>query len=202
LRLVRRRGELMQAAATAKPSGMVSLVGANEAQAVALCDKAREDDILGPANFNCPGQIVLAGGKAACQRAIAVAGEFECRAVALAVAGAFHSPFMASAADGLSEVLQRTDFRMPAFKVIANVDAEYHREPATLRASLRRQVTQPVLWQRCIERMIADGVKQFVEIGPGRVLTGLLRKISREVPCRNVGTAEGIGATAAASAGG
>lgn len=192
LRLVRRRGELMQQAAVASPSGMVSLVGADEAAARALCERARGGDVLAPANFNCPGQIVIAGSRSACERAVALAGEFQCRAVPLAVAGAFHSPLMQSAADGLEPVLEQTRFTTPRMKVIANVDAEYHRDPGSIRDSLRRQVTQPVLWQRCVERMIEDGVEQFVEIGPGRILTGLMRKINRNVPCANVSTAESI----------
>jgi [acyl-carrier-protein] S-malonyltransferase len=194
LRLVRRRGELMQQAALASPSGMVSLVGADEAMARALCERARGGDVLAPANFNCPGQIVIAGDRAACERATALAEEVGCRAVPLAVAGAFHSPLMQSAADGLRGVLEQTPFTTPGMRVIANVDAEYHRDPASIRDSLRRQVTQPVLWQRCIERMIADGVERFMEIGPGRVLTGLMRKINRNVPCVNVSTTEALAA--------
>ncbi len=200
LRLVRRRGELMQQAAAASPSGMVSLVGAEESAARTLCDRARGGEVLSPANFNCPGQIVIAGSRSACERAVALAGEFQCRAVPLAVAGAFHSPLMQSAADGLSSVLEETRFAAPRMKVIANVDAQYHVSPASIRDSLRRQVTQPVLWQRCIERMFQDGVEQFIEIGPGRVLTGLMRKINRQVSTTNVSTAESIAsATAAAS---
>jgi len=201
LRLVRRRGELMQQAAVASPSGMVSLVGAEDNTARSLCDKARGGEVLSPANFNCPGQIVIAGSRSACERAVALAGEFQCRAVPLAVAGAFHSPLMQSAADGLAPVLEETLFTTPRMKVIANVDAQYHDNPASIRSSLRRQVTQPVLWQRCIERMIQDGVERFVEIGPGRVLTGLMRKINRQISTTNVSTAESIAsATAVPSA--
>lgn len=197
LRLVRRRGELMQQAAFSSPSGMVSLVGADEAGARALCERGSSGDVLVPTNFNCPGQIVIAGSRSACERAVALAGEFQFRALPLAVAGAFHSPLMQSAADGLEPVLQQTCFTAPRMKVIANVDAQYHRDPGSIRDSLCRQVTQPVLWQRCVERMIEDGVGQFVEIGPGRILTGLMRKINRNVPCANVSTAESIAAALA-----
>ncbi len=192
LRLVRRRGELMQEAARRKPSGMVSLVGADEAAARKLCQEAGGDDILVPANFNCPGQIVIAGSKAACERAVAMAETAGCRAIPLAVAGAFHSPFMEPAASGLSAVLDETDFRSPRMKVIANADAEYHGDAAAIRRCLARQVTQPVLWQRCVERLRTDGVGHFVEIGPGRVLTGLMRKIDRTIACVNVSTAEAL----------
>ncbi len=202
LRLVRRRGRLMQEAALATPGGMVSLIGADEAAAAAVCDRARGDDVLAPGNFNCPGQIVISGGEAACERAVAVAGEVGCRAVPLPVAGAFHSPLMASAAAGLWPALQETSLTAPELPVIGNVDAEYHKDPATIRESLRGQVTQPVLWQRCIERMIADGVDHFVEVGPGRVLTGLMRKINRRMTAINISTRDSIGsALSAVSAG-
>ena len=192
LRLVRRRGQLMQEASLASPSGMVSLIGAEEGAARALCDRAREGEVLAPANFNCPGQIVISGSKGACDRAVQLAAEMGCRAVALAVAGAFHSPLMEPAARGLNGVLAETHFTTPALAVISNVGAETHGEPAVIRDALRRQLTQPVLWQRCIERMIEEGAAQFVEMGPGRVLTGLMRKINRRVPVDNVSTTDSI----------
>ncbi|MEK6799827.1 MAG: ACP S-malonyltransferase [Planctomycetota bacterium] len=192
LRLVRRRGELMQTAALTSPGGMVSLIGADEAQAHALCERAAHGETLTPANFNCPGQIVIAGTKDACARAVALADEFGCRAVPLALAGAFHSPLMAPAADGFGHVLNGTDMRHPSMRVIANVNADYHGDAASIRESLRRQLTHPVLWRRSVERLIADGVKRFVEIGPGRVLTGLMRKINRSVMVDNISTAAGL----------
>ena len=193
LRLVQLRGRLMQEASEASPSGMVSLIGADEETARSICAQAAEGEILVPANFNCPGQVVLSGSKDACGRALKVAEEAgSCRAVLLAVAGAFHSPFMESAAQGLAPVLAETEFAVLELPTIANVNAEYHPDPVTTRDWLQRQVTEPVLWQRCIERMIADGVERFVEIGPGRVLTGLLRKINRKVPAVNVSTFEAV----------
>ncbi len=200
LELVRRRGVLMQEAATAVPSGMVSLIGADEATARRLCEKARGDDVLAPANFNCPGQIVISGGKAACDRALALTEDEGVRGVALNVAGAFHSPLMQPAADGLTLVLAATQFERPAISVMANVDADTHGDPPAIRDALCRQVTQPVLWQRCVERMIEAGVDRFVEIGPGRVLSGLMRKINRNVTAVNLSTAESI-ASAMAVAG-
>ena len=194
LRLVHRRGRLMQEAARARPGGMVSLTGADEVTATALCDRARDDDVLAPANFNCRGQVVISGSEPACDRAMRLAEEFSCRAVRLAVAGAFHSPLMASAAESLAPVLASTTLTEPSIPVVANVDAEYHRSPASIRESLRRQVTHPVLWQRCVERMIADGVDRFMEIGPGRVLTGLMRKINRDVTAINVSSMNAVSA--------
>ena len=148
--------------------------------------------MLVAANFNCPGQIVLSGSKAACERAVELAGEFECRAVSLPVAGAFHSPLMDSAAEGLRPMLAATEFATPAVPTIANVNGEYHTDPAEIRELLRRQVTEPVRWQRCMERFIEEGVDRFVEMGPGRVLTGLMRKINRKMTAVNVSTADGI----------
>lgn len=192
LRLVQRRGQLMQDAATAQPSGMVCLIGADESIAAKVCEEAGQGDVLVPANFNCPGQIVVAGHKAACERAIGAAERHGCRAVALAVAGAFHTPLMQPAADALAAVLDRTDFRPPNFPVISNVDAEYHRDAASIRCSLALQVTQPVRWQACVQRMAADGASRFVEFGPGRVLAGLLRKIDRKLEAVNIATAQAL----------
>lgn len=193
LRLVRRRGELMQQAALQSASGMVSLIGADEAAAGKLCEAAAEGDVLVPANYNCPGQIVIAGSKAACARAVEKAESFGCRAVSLAVAGAFHSPFMESAARGLHGVLHETLFAAPRIPVVANVSAGYHLGDApAIRATLERQLTSPVLWQRCVERLAADGTTTFVEFGPGRVLTGLLRKIDRNLKAINVSTMDGV----------
>lgn len=192
LRLVRRRGELMQEAAAASPSGMVSLIRADEASANALCDRARGEDVLGPANFNAPGQVVISGSKEACDRAMKLASEFGCSAVRLEVAGAFHSPLMEPAAKGLQPVLLETTFTRPVIPVIANVDADRHGDAAAIRDSLHRQVTQPVLWQRCVEQMIDDGVNRFLEIGPGRVLSGLLHRINRKVSAIAVNTADDL----------
>lgn len=194
LKLVHRRGQLMQEAASARPSGMVSLVGADREKAEAICAAVRGDDVLSPANFNCPGQIVIAGTKAACERALAVAEQYGCRSVLLAVAGAFHSAIMAPAAEGLGVMLERTPISTPNIPVISNVDASYHENPASIRAALVRQLTQPVKWQQCVEQMAADGIARFVEFGPGRVLTGLMRKIDRSLSAINISTAEGAAA--------
>lgn len=201
LRLVHRRGQLMQEAAGAAPSGMVTLVGADETDAREICEMAAGDDVLAPANYNCPGQIVLAGSKAACARALTAANEKGVRAVVLSVAGAFHSPFMRSAAEGLELVLTETKIESPKFPVISNVTADYHGDPETIRKSLSAQVTSPVLWQKCAERLVADGAERMIEFGPGRVLTGLMKKISRRFPIMNISTADGIEAAGAAAAG-
>lgn len=199
LLLVRRRGELMQNAALRHPGAMVSLLGCDAHVAQTLCEQVREGEVLVPANLNCPGQVVISGSRQACNRAVERAAEFGCRAVPLPVAGAFHSPLMAPAADGLMPVLEQTPFGAPAVPVVANVDASPHGDAGAIRRSLVRQLTEPVYWQRCVERMIEEGVRRFVEIGPGRVLTGLVRKISRHVSVLNVSSVESLEQVAAHS---
>jgi len=188
LRLVYRRGQLMQQAAEQNPGGMVSILGLEEERVLALCERVADRGRVRPANFNCPGQIVISGDRAACEAAVALADEFGCRAIPLKVAGAFHSELMRSAAEGLKAVLAETEFQPPRVRVIANVDATYHAEPAAIRDSLYRQVVNPVRWQACVTRLIADGCRHFWEIGPNRHLTGMMRKIDRSVQTTNIST--------------
>jgi [acyl-carrier-protein] S-malonyltransferase len=192
LRLVQKRGELMQAAATAVPSGMVTALGLDEAACDIVCRDASAAGVIQPANFNCPGQIVLSGAKAACEAAVKLIESAGGRAVPLKVAGAFHSPIMKPAADGLAVMLGRTPFAAPRVPVIANVNCEPHRDESTIRRWLTDQLTQPVRWQASMEKLIAEGVERFIEIGPGRVLTGLMKKISRQTPVVNISTAESL----------
>jgi len=194
LRLVKRRGELMQAAAAAVPSGMVSVMGLDASRIENICHEAQVAGMIRPANFNCPGQIVLSGTKQACAAVVPLIEKAGGRAVPLKVAGAFHSPIMQPAAEGLAKMLADTPIRPTQIRVIANVNCQPHGEPDTIRQHLIAQLTSPVLWQGCIERMLGDGAERFVEIGPGRILTGLLKKISRQTPVVNVSTAEGVAA--------
>jgi len=186
LKLVARRGQLMQEAALASASGMVSIIGSDEATVQRLCDQAAQDQVLVPANFNCPGQIVISGHKEACARAVGLAEQFSCRAVALQVAGAFHSPLMASAADGLWEALMEAPVARPHLRVVANVTAQDHQDAERIKELLCKQVTSPVRWAESMQRLIDDGFDRFVEVGPGRVLTGLMRKIDRKVKTINI----------------
>ncbi|HMQ15662.1 MAG TPA: ACP S-malonyltransferase [Phycisphaerae bacterium] len=196
LRLVYRRGALMQQACERSPGGMVSLMGMDEAAVLALCERVAEHGRVGPANFNCPGQIVISGDARACEAAAALAERFDGKALALKVAGAFHSELMRPAAEALREELARADIRTPRVRVVSNVDAEYHADPEAIRESLYRQVFNPVRWQACVQRLIGDGVETFWEIGPGRVLSGLLRKIDRGRRAINVGVAADLDAAA------
>ncbi|MFQ5423381.1 MAG: ACP S-malonyltransferase [Phycisphaerae bacterium] len=192
LRLVAERGRRMQAAAHARPGGMVSLIGLDEAVAVRICREAAESEVLVPSNFNCPRQIVVSGNREACHRLLPLAEREGGRAIELAVAGAFHSPLMASAAAGLEPALTAAAIKPGRLSVVANVSADYHGGPADVRSLLREQVVQPVRWQTSIERLIADGVDRFAEVGPGRVLTGLMRKIDRSIKAVNYSTAASL----------
>lgn len=189
LRLVAERGRLMQAAAEASVGGMVSIMGADEETTNRICADAAQGETLAPANFNCPGQIVISGSKSACERALKVAENHGARAVPLNVAGAFHSALMGPAVEGLWKTLQNTKITPGQIPVVANVSAGYYDGPESVRASLREQVAKPIRWQASIERLIADGYDRFAEVGPGRVLTGLMRKINRSVTATNYSSA-------------
>lgn len=192
LRLVAERGRLMQAAATQSAGGMVSLMGLDEPKTIALCHEAAQGDPLGPANFNCPGQVVISGAKTACQRALEMAEKHGARAVALDVAGAFHSELMGPAEAGLEKALSDAKIDPGRIPVVSNVSARYHGDPSSVRTLLREQVAKPVRWQVSIEGLVAQGFDRFVEIGPGRVLTGLMRRINRSVTALNFSTAAAI----------
>lgn len=194
LKLVQERGRAMQAAADASNGSMVSILGLDEEKVRALCRQAAQGDILEPVNFNCPGQIVISGSAQACKRAEALAEKYGAiKAVPLAVAGAFHTSMMQPAADRLQQALAVCPIQSPtAPKVIANINAEYYTDAKGIREGLVRQLVQPILWQKCMERLLADGVEAFYEIGPGRVLTGLMKRISRRTKVVNVSTWESL----------
>lgn len=199
LRLVHRRGQLMQAAAEASNGSMVSLMGMDENQVLSLCEHVGAYGKVRPANYNCPGQIVISGDRTACDAAAAAAEQFGGKAVVLKVAGAFHSDLMKPAADGLRPVLEAAEIRPPRCRVIANVDGDYHGAPAAIRDSLYRQVFSPVRWQACCQRLIRDGFTAFYEVGPNRVLTGLMRKIDRAAKVTNLSKAADLAPASAAT---
>ncbi len=193
LDLVSKRGQFMQDAAEACPSGMVSIIGLDEQKVVELCAASAEGAVLAPANFNCPGQIVISGDIEACKRATELAKEFGATgAVPLKVAGAFHSGFMAPAAEKLAAVIADVEMRSPDVPVISNVDAEPHGTIESIKDKLIRQVTSPVRWEQSVRRMLDDGIEQFYEIGPGRVLAGLMRRIDRKVVVKSINSADAL----------
>jgi len=187
LMLVQERGAAMQKAADATPSGMVSILGLERSQVEELCRRVRGDDVLEVANLLCPGNIVISGTNAACERAAEaapLAGAM--KAVPLAVAGAFHTPIMRPADQRLAEVLASVPMRRPRIMVVSNVDARPHEDPEEIRRLLVRQVLAPVLWEDSMRYLISQGFDRFYEVGPGRVLRGLLKRIDRSIPCQSV----------------
>ena len=188
LKLVQERGAAMQAAADASPSSMVSILGLERAEVEEICSKAREHDVLQLANLLCPGNIVLSGHTAACERAAVLAeASSAMKVIPLAVAGAFHTALMQPAVERLSAALTEVDLLAPNVPVISNVDAQPHSDPDEIRDLLVKQVVNPVLWEDSMRWLLDQyGVEQCYEIGPGRVLRGLLKRINRKLPCQSV----------------
>ena len=188
LRLVQARGQAMQEAADETPSGMVSVLGLDREQTEQVCEDSRVDgEILQVANLLCKGNIAVSGHQGSCDRVESVAqkaGAMKC--VPLAVAGAFHTPIMESAVAKLSAALDTIELSPTRIPVYSNVDGKPHQSPDEIRDLLVRQVCGPVLWQQSVEQMLADGVDEFYEIGVGRVLRGLMKRINRKVPCHGV----------------
>ncbi len=185
LMLVQKRGAAMQVAADATPSGMVSILGLELAKVQALCAKARNGEVLEIANLLCPGNIVISGTIDACERAAEMAQSFGAmKAVPLAVAGAFHTQIMQPAVEQLEQALAVVPMHKPRIPVISNYDAQPHHEAEEIRGLLMRQVLHPVLWEDSMRYLIQQGFDQFYEVGPGRVLRGLLRRIDRNVSCQ------------------
>ena len=192
--LVRKRGQAMQAASEIKEGAMVSIIGLDEEKVNELCTEASQGRLLEAVNFNCPGQIVISGDKAACRRAEDLAAKYGAiKAVPLQVAGAFHTKMMSGAADMLTEALQKTKISEPSkVKVVANINADYYESAKKIAEGLIKQLTCPIFWQKCMEKLLADGVEKFYEIGPARVLTGLMRRINRKANVINVSSLQAI----------
>ena len=187
LRVVQSRGEAMQAAADATPSSMLSILGMELPKIGELVAKVSESDRLWIANLLGPGNIVVSGTKSACDAAERLAGEMGAmKTIRLAVAGAFHTEIMRPADQQLEQALVQIEIRVPRIPVWSNVDAKPHTDPAEIRSLLVRQVLQSVRWEETMRGMLADGYDKFHEIGPGRVLAGLLKRIQRKVDCVNI----------------
>jgi [acyl-carrier-protein] S-malonyltransferase len=197
VRIVRRRGEAMQQAVPAGTGSMAAILGGDEAAVRALCDAAREGDVLAPANFNAPGQIVIAGSSAAVDRARALAADRKLKAIALPVSAPFHCSLMQPAARAVEQALRSVSIHTPHFPVLSNFEAQPNRDAARVAPLLVSQVDGAVLWEQSVRGMIAQGVTQALEIGPGTVLAGLMRKIDNGVRVLSVGGPEAIGEIAA-----
>jgi len=192
VRLVDVRGRAMQACADAggagdAGSGMVAVLGLDRQRIDGLCAECRGGDVLEVANVLCPGNVVVSGTTAACRRLEAAAtGAGAMKCVRLEVAGAFHTRLMQAAADALLPALAATTIRPPRIPVVSNVDARPHRDPDEIRGLLARQVCGVVEWQASMEYLLGTGVRSVVEVGPGRVLRGLLKRIDRSIACTGV----------------
>jgi [acyl-carrier-protein] S-malonyltransferase len=192
VRLVELRGRAMQDAVPEGEGGMAAILGGDRAAIDALCADAREGDVLEPANYNAPSQVVISGSAAAVARASALAPARKLKAIALNVSAPFHCSLMVPAANKVAEALTRIDFGKPAFPVISNVDAEPSQSSESLQRALVRQVASAVLWEQTIVAMASSGVTHALELGPGKVLQGLARRIDKRLQVLSVSDPDGL----------
>ncbi|WFM72667.1 ACP S-malonyltransferase [Halomonas sp. CKK8] len=180
VRLVKLRGEAMQAAVPAGEGAMAAILGLDDEAVEQACARAADGDVVAAVNYNAPGQVVIAGSKAAVERAIAACQEAGAkRAMPLPVSVPSHCELMRPAAERLASAMEEIELRSPRYTVFQNVDAQAHADVSTLRTRLIEQLYQPVRWTSCIEAMTARGAEVFIECGPGKVLTGLNKRIAR-----------------------
>jgi len=185
--LVRRRGRYMQEAVPVGVGAMAALFGLDLPAVQSVCERAAEGQVVSPANLNSPGQIVIAGNREAVERALVLGKEAGARrAILLQVSAPFHCALMMPAEERLSADLERCSFQNLKCPLVTNVDAEPIRTGAETRTALKRQVSRPVRWQESIQRLLDEGVRTFVEVGPGKVLLGLIRSIDKSVTMLNV----------------
>ena len=187
--LVRARGQLMQAAVPAGVGAMAAVLGAEDALIAEVCAEVAGSEVVSPANFNSPGQTVIAGNAAAVDRAIARLAERGIRkSVKLPVSVPSHCALMQDAAGQLAERVRALPWRAPSIPVVQNADATVHADVAAIQDALVRQLHQPVRWTGCVQELRRRGATALVECGPGKVLTGLVRRIDKELECRALTT--------------
>ena len=178
LKLVYSRAMAMQEACELKPSTMAAVLGLEDQKVEEICASITSGIVV-PANYNCPGQLVISGDidaiNEACEKLKAAGAK---RALVLQVGGAFHSPLMKPAEDKLATAIENTNFKTPTCPVYQNVSAEPESDPAAIKRNLLKQLTAPVKWTQCVQSMVRDGANNFTEIGPGKVLQGLVKKIA------------------------
>jgi len=200
VRTVRRRGELMLRSGHERPGTMAAILGLDDEAAERVCrDATAESGECVPANYNSPGQIVISGDVHAVGRAIELAKAVGAkRALPLSVSGAFHSPLMAPSVAGLEAQLSTVEINNPKFPVVSNVTAQPVTDAVSARRLLLEQLTSPVRWTACVRRMREMGADTFIELGPGNVLTGLLKRIDRDASGRAIGTLQDVQSTVSA----
>lgn len=188
VKLVYNRGNYMQNAVPVGEGGMLALIGCTDEDAIAFCKDVTDNyGLLEPANFNCPGQIVVGGESSAIESALDKTKKFNIkRAVKLQVSAPFHTSMLKPAGLKLKEDLAKIKFKKPSCDVISNVDSEYYENDEAIADKLEKQVYNPVRWEECVRKMIADGVTIFVEIGPGKTLSSFIKKIDKNVKSINI----------------
>lgn len=190
VKVTKARGEAMQAASDAVDTGMVSVIGLSKDKVDELCAAASEQsgEKVQIANLLCNGNYAVSGHMKACDKLAEIAKpDFKARmTVKLAVAGAFHTDFMAPAVASLEEVLAGIEIKKPRIPVISNVDAAPHSDPDAIKSLLAKQVTGPVLWENCVAGMLGNGFERAMELGPGKVTAGVLKRIDKSAECTNV----------------
>ncbi len=192
VRVVHLRGQAMQDAVPEGEGGMAAIIGGDRAAVEALCAEAAQGDVVSPANFNAPGQIVISGHKRAVDRAAALAASKKLKAIPLKVSAPFHCALMAPAARAVDAALAKLTLQAPRFPVIANVSAVPNDSAQEAKALLVRQIDGPVLWEQTITRMAEAGVTHALEIGPGKVLAGLVKRIDKRISLLSVGDPDSI----------
>ena len=196
VQLVRKRGSYMQDAVPAGVGAMAAIMGLSPAVVADACKRAAKGEICSAANLNSPEQTVISGHASAVKRAVEIASQLGAkRAVILAVSAPFHSALMAPAQEKLEKDLKQTEFAVLRVPLVTNVDADTIASGDEAREALVRQVTMPVRWEESVRLLIDEGVNTFVEVGPGRVLSGLLRQIERSVATLNVEDEKSLAAT-------
>jgi [acyl-carrier-protein] S-malonyltransferase len=182
LRLVYKRALAMQKACEIQPSTMAAILGLEDAIVEEIC--AKIDGVVVAANYNCPGQLVISGAIPAVEKACEALTEAGAkRALLLQVGGAFHSPLMEPAREELAAAIEATTFNVPTCPVYQNVSAKGTTDPAEIQRNLVAQLTAPVRWTQIMQQMISDGASEVIEVGPGKVLQGLFKKVDRAFPC-------------------
>lgn len=196
LKLVKKRGELMRDSGLKRPGTMAALIGLTAEQIDEICSTAKENQIVQPANYNAPGQIVISGDVDAVHRAMKISKEepYNCKlAKELQVSGAFHSELMLTSSEELKVAIDKTEFHNSVIPIYTNAEAEPVEDKDIIKNSLFRQLMSSVKWQMLIENMISEhNISKFYEIGSGKVLTGLIKRINKEVEVFNIGSAEDI----------
>ncbi len=199
VRLVRKRGKYMQEEVPVGKGAMAAIIGMDDAAVVAVCEKAQSAGVVSPANFNCPGQITVAGEIAAVEAACEIAKEMGAkRAMLLPVSAPFHCSMLVGAGEKLEKEMENVTFSDMRIPLITNVTADYVGGKEDIKPLLVRQVSSSVLWEKSIRRMLADGVDTFVEVGPGKALSGFMRKIDKEATVYNVEDMKSLEAVLAA----